>query len=361
MRVTAKQVAEKSGVSLATVSRVINRSGYVDATVRARIEAVMAEMGYVPNRTAKNLATGRTRTVGLIITSLQSPFFVRATEGIQDVLEAKGYHLLLCNTKFDTQIELENLQLLREGLLDGVITTAGSQTGEVMLELARKNYPIVFINRMFDQLKNEANRTGYVLADLTYSGRTIANYLLELSHRQIGIIYGSHNSTANRLRLEGLRQRLSEAGLSLDPELMRTVLYPNETGRSADGLWAYSETLELLQSHPEITALLVFYHPMLPGVLQALRDAGRKVPDTLSLVGFDDFPLAPYLDPPLTVMTQPVYEMGRAAARLLVQKIEDDTSRVAEPIVLRPELIIRRSCAPVSSRSQLLAARSAED
>ncbi len=359
MRITAKQVAQKAGVSLATVSRVINHSGYVEATVRTRIEAVMHELGYVPNRTAKNLATGRTKTVGLIITSLQSPFFVRATEGIQDVLEDKGYHLLLCNTKFDTQIELEDLQLLREGLLDGIITTAGSQTRAVMLELARQNYPIVFINRLFDELKGEANRTSYVLADLVYSGRTVANYLLQLGHRHIGLVCGSHNSTANQLRLKGLRQGLQDAGLSLASELMRSVLYPNETGRNTSasiGPWAYSETLELLQAHPEITALLVFYHPMLPGVLQALRDAGRKVPETLSLVGFDDFPLAPYLDPPLTVMTQPVYEMGRAAARLLVQKIEDETNQVAEPLVLRPELIIRRSCAPVEvSRWQILA------
>jgi LacI family transcriptional regulator len=315
----------------------------------------MAELGYIPNRLAKNLATGSTRTVGLIITSLQSPFFARATEGIQDVLADKGYHLVLCNTKFNTQIELDNLRLLQEGLLDGIITTAGNQTHEVMVGLARQNYPIVFINHIYEELKNEANRVGYVQADLAYSGRTVGRYLLELGHRQIGLLYGDHNSTANILRLEGLRVALQAQGVGLKPELMRTVAYPHESIKSynrSEGTWAYSETLELLQAHPEITALLVFYHPMLPGVIQALRDAGRSVPDSVSLVGFDDFPLAPYLDPPLTVMTQPVYEMGRAAARLLVQKIEDKRSQVAEPIVLKPELIIRRSCAPAPIRRQ---------
>ena len=357
MRITAKQVAEKSGVSLATVSRVINRSGYVEASVRARIEGVMAELNYVPNRIAKNLATGKTKTVGLVITSLQSPFFVRATEGIQDVLVDKGYHLLLCNTKFSKRIELDDLQLLQEGLLDGIITAAGMQTREVMLELARKNYPIVFINRLYEELKNEPNRVGYVVGDLVCSGRKATEYLLELGHRQIGgIVSGPLDSTANRLRLEGMRQALEEAGLKSDPELKRLVPYPNEAERNRAGgwLWGYSETLELLQSRPEITALEVFYHPLLPGVLQAIRDTGRVVPDNISLIGFDDFPLAPYLEPPLTIMGLPVYEMGRAAARLLVQKIEDKTSRVAEPMVLKPEMIIRRSCGPVPAKRSIL-------
>jgi DNA-binding LacI/PurR family transcriptional regulator len=122
-----------------------------------------------------------------------------------------------------------------------------------------------------------------------------------------------------------------------------------------EGAWAYSEALELLQTHPEITAILVFYHPMLSGVMQALRDVGRSVPDSLSLSGFDDFPLAPFLDPPLTVMASPVYEIGRAAARLLVQKIENPALQVAEPVVLRPELIIRRSCAPANLKYLSLA------
>lgn len=358
MRVTAKQVAEKAGVSLATVSRVINHSGYVEAGLRARIEAVLAELGYVPNRTAKNLVKGTTRTVGLVITSLESPFFVRLTEGIQAVLEDKGYHLLLCNTKFNTKIELEDLQLLREGMLDGIITSTGSQTHDVMLELVRDNYPVVFINRLFDELKEEPNRAGYVLGDLFYAGRTVVNHLLQLGHRNIAVLYGAYNSTANRLRLEGMQQAMTDWGLKPRPELIRSVPNPAElSGGNGDkeGAWAYSETLELLQTHPEITTILVFYHPMLSGVMQALRDVGRSVPDSLSLAGFDDFPLAPFLDPPLTVMASPVYEIGRAAARLLVQKIEDPTLRVAEPVVLKPELIIRRSCAPANLKYLTLA------
>lgn len=359
MRVTAKQVAEKAGVSLATVSRVINRSGYVEASVRARIEAVMAEVGYFPNRTAKNLATGKTKTVGLIITSLQSPYFIRLTEGIQDVLADKGYHLLLSNTKFSSKIELENLQLLREGMLDGVITSTGSLTHEVMVELVRQNYPMVFINRLFDEIKEEPNRAGFVLGDLRYAGQNVARYLLEQGHRNIAVLYGAANSTSNQLRLEGMREAFAERGLQLRPELLRCVPYPPELSGGLDdkeGAWAYSETLELLQTHPEVTAILVFYHPMLSGIMQALRDVGRKVPESVSLVGFDDFPLAPFLDPPLTVMAQPVYEIGRAAARLLVQKIEDPTLRVAEPIVLKPEFTIRRSCTPVVTKNLVLAA-----
>jgi len=359
VRVTAKQVAEKAGVSLATVSRVINRSGYVEASVRARIEAVMAEVGYVPNRTAKNLVTGRTKTVGLIITSLQSPYFIRLTEGIQDVLENKGYHLLLCNTKFNAKIELENLQLLREGMLDGVITSTGSLTHEVMVELIRQHYPMVFINRLFDEVKNEPARAGFVMGDLHYAGLNVTRHLLEQGHRQIAVLYGSANSTSNILRLQGMEKAMADYGLRPRPELLRCVPNPPELSSGLDdteGVWAYRETMELLQTHPEVSAILVFYHPMLSGIMKALREVGRKVPESVSLVGFDDFPLAPYLDPPLTVMGQPVYEIGRAAARLLVQKIEDPTLRVAEPIVLKPDFTIRRSIAPVPARYPAMAA-----
>jgi DNA-binding LacI/PurR family transcriptional regulator len=336
-------VAEKSGVSVATVSRVINNSGYVEAGVRVRIETIMQELGYVPNRLGKNLATGHSHTIGLVITTLQSPFFILATEGIQDVLEEEGYHLLLLNTKFNTRIEQNSLQLLRQGFLEGIITTTGGQTSRDWIELVRENYPVVFINRLFPELEEEPNRAGYVLADLVYSAQTVTEYLLEQGHHHIGIICGDHNSTANRLRLTGYRQALYTRGLAPDDGLVRNVFYPHNTGQ-----WAYTETVELLQAHPELTALLVFYHPLLPGVLNGLREMGRRVPDSVSLIGFDDFPLAPYLDPPLTVMTQPVYEMGRASARLLLEMVKDETPRIAKPLVLKPELIIRQSCVPVA-------------
>jgi DNA-binding LacI/PurR family transcriptional regulator len=343
VRVTIEQVAKRAGVSEATVSRVANRVGYVKDIKRQSVETAMAELGYVPNRLAKNLVAGSTKTIGLVITSLQSPFFVKATEGIQEVLREKGYHLLLCNTKFDKEIELANLQLLREGLLDGIITTAGTQTKPEMLELTRQNYPIVFINRLYDELNGEENRSGYVRADLIYSGRTATEYLLGLGHRHFGILSGAHHSTANYLRLEGHFQAIQVYNLERKFTNTQHVAYPFENGMS-DGVWGYSETMELLQTHPEITALLYFYHPMLPGVLRALRELGRTVPDSLSLIGFDDFPLAPYLDPPLTLIAQPVYEMGKAAARLLLQIIENNPNRTIEPIILKPELIIRRSC-----------------
>jgi DNA-binding LacI/PurR family transcriptional regulator len=353
VRITAKQVAEKAGVSLATVSRVINRSGYVEAGLRSRIETVMAELGYVPNRNAKNLATGHTRTVGLIITSLRSPYFVRLTEGIQDVLEGKGYHLLLCNTKFNAKIELDDLQLLREGMLDGVITATGSLTHDVMLDLIRQNYPMVFINRIFEEIGEEPNRAGYVMGDLVYAGKVAVNHLLQQGHRNIAVLYGAANSTANKLRLAGMQQAFAEHGIDSRPELLHCVQHPPGlfgVDSDTESNWAYSETMEILQSHPEVTAILVFYHPMLSGVMQALRDAGRPVPESVSLIGFDEFPLAPFLDPPLTVMAQPVYEIGRAAARALVQKIEDPTLSVSKTIILKPKLIIRQSVAPASPK-----------
>jgi LacI family transcriptional regulator len=131
-------------------------------------------------------------------------------------------------------------------------------------------------------------------------------------------------------------------GLSEECTTVQGVLsYPTQMG---EGLWGYSEAMELLQTHPDITALFFFYHPMLPGVLRALRELGRTVPDSLSLIGFDDFPLASYMDPPLTIMAQPSYEMGKSAARLLLQIIEDNPKRPKDPLIIKPELIIRRSC-----------------
>lgn len=354
-KITARQIAAQTGVSIATVSRTINNNGYVHADVRARIEAAMRDLGYLPNQAARNLATGRTRTVGLVLQTLHSPAFVDMTEAIQMTLREKGYFLLMCNTQFNQQIETDYLRLVQSGMLDGMITNAINDTATEMRQLVQQNYPIVFINRSLTGIEGQPTRTGFVQMDLQHATFLATDYLAGLGHRRIGVMTGDMQLSTQQRRLGGYREALQARGLEFDPLLVRAVAVNRheavEAGqlapKNANALHEATvrATGEFLTAIPDVSALIVIYHTMLPGVLQAIRQVGRRVPDDLSLVAFSDFPMAPFLDPPLTVVAQPSTEMGHKAADMLVALIEQP-SQPAEHVLLRPELIVRQSCKP---------------
>ncbi len=352
-KITVRQIAAQTGVSVATVSRTINNNGYVQADVRARIEAAMQELGYLPNQAARNLATGRTRTVGLVLQTLHSPAFVEMTEAIQATLRAKGYFLLMCNTHFDPQIETDYWRLVQSGMLDGIITNAINDNAAEMRRLVQQNYPIVFINRALEGIQAES-RTGFVQMDLQHAAFLATDYLAGLGHRRIGVVTGNVRLSTQQRRLGGYREALQAHSLEFDPRLVLAVsAHDAQNDAPTEALYqaTVAATSAFLQSQPDISALVVTYHTLLPGVLQAIRQAGRRVPNDLSLIAFSDFPLAPFLDPPLTVVAQPSTEMGHKAAEMLLSLVEPKSSPAERHVLLKPTLIVRSSCAQITPSS----------
>jgi LacI family transcriptional regulator len=369
-KITVKHIAEQTGVSVATVSRALNNSGYVHTDVRARIEATMQRLGYVPNMAARNLATGRTRTVGLVLQTLHSPAFVEMTEAIQLTLREKGYFLLMCNSQFNKQIELDYLQLVQRGMLDGIITNATNDTESQLRQLVQGNYPIVFINRSLNGHNALEYRTGFVQVDLQHATFLATDHLLSLGHRCIGVVTGEMTLSTQHRRLEGYRQALQKYAVAFNPKLICAV---GATAVGAADAEMKTHSLHnvtmgavenMIASQPNLTAFIVVYHTQLPAVMQAIQNKKKCVPDDLSLVAFSDFSLAPFMCPPLTVVAQPSAEMGKYAADMLISLIEHvpaseqaqieqiehtqaDVSFLRQ-ILLKPSLIVRESCRSVN-------------
>ncbi len=328
-RVTISDVAREAGVSLMTVSRVINDKGEISQATRQRVHEVIERLGYRPSGIARGLATQRTGTLGLVVPDMANPFFSDVARGVEDRARAAGYNVFICNTDESPQREIAALESLEEKRVDGLVLCS-SRLHEEGLRAALDHHPAaVLINRRMSTYHVDA----VLLADR--EGALVATqHLLRGGHRAIGFLSGPVTSYSSHQRARGYRAALTEAGISLNPDWNRACSYEVEGGR---------ETARLLVSeHPELTALFCYNDLVAVGALQACADLGRCVPEELALVGFDDIPMAALVNPPLTTCRVPRYELGDHAMRLLLKRVEG-LSEAHDEIVLYPELIVRAS------------------
>jgi len=334
-RVTMSDVAREAGVSLMTVSRVVNDKGEISPATRQRVLAVIERLGYRPSGIARGLATRHTSTLGLVIPDVSNPFFSEVARGAEHVAYAEGYNVFLCNTEEDPERELAVLESLEEKRVDGVLLCS-SRLDDGALRQAVAHHPaVVLVNR---RLANEA--AGRVLVDDETGGRAAVQHLLQAGHRAVGFLAGPPTSHSGQERAKGYRAALAAAGLPYNPAWVRPCP-PTVAG----GL---ETTRHLLTACPELTALFCYNDLVAVGALQACAELGRAVPTDLAIVGFDDIPLAALVTPPLTTCHVPRYELGRQAMRLLLDRINGCTEECQE-IVLRPELVVRAS-APCVAR-----------
>jgi len=329
-RVTMAQVAREAGVSLMTVSRVINDKEGVGQATRERVQAVVEQLGYRPSDIARGLVTKRTGTLGLVMPDVANPFFAEVARGAEHVAYDAGYNLFLCSTGEDTQRELEMLQSLEEKRVDGVLVCS-SRLEESVLEEAIASHPaVVLLSRRL-----ESDDVGIVMINDVEGGQMATEHLLRAGHRAIGFLAGPPISESGRSRAQGYRATLVAAGVSLDPDWTCHCLPTVEGGREmARGL---------LAAHPELTALFCHNDLVAIGALQACADLGRAVPTDIAIVGFDDIPLAALVSPSLTTCRVPRYEMGSQAMQLLLEKISGCAGEECKEIIFQPELVVRDS------------------
>ncbi len=329
-RVTMADVAREAGVSLMTVSRVVNEKGEVSPATRQCVLEVIEQLGYRPSAIARGLATQRTGSLGLVMPDVANPFFSDVAHGAEHVAYAEGYNIFLCNTDEDPQRELSVLQSLEEKQVDGVVLCS-SRLDDSELEAALAHHPAaVLVNRRLEG----GGVVGSVLIDDEAGGRLATQHLLQAGHRAVGFLAGPLASRSSRQRAKGYRAALAAADLPHHPDWTRHCSPVVESGRET--------ARHLLTTYPELTAFFCYNDLVAVGALQACADLGRRVPDDLAVVGFDDILLAALVIPPLTTCRVHRYELGAQAMRLLLDQINGCHDECTE-IVLQPELIVRAS------------------
>lgn len=334
-----QDVAKHAGVSISTVSRVLNGTARVNAEVAARVRTAVEELHYHPSHAARTLQTNRSQIIGLLITDIQNPFFTTLIRGVEDVAQRNGYSVILCNSDEDASKERQYIAVLcAERVAGAIIVPTGERQRDLKL-FQELNIPIVAVDRRIAGRDTDA-----VLVDNVSGAHQAVTHLLSNGYRRIGVITGLLATTTGRERLEGYRQALREFGVEHDIKLERYGSFKEESG--------WQLTNELLDLEPAIDALFVENNLMTLGALKALYTRHLRIPEDIAVVGFDEMPWGALSSISLTAVTQPVYELGSTAALRLFQRLQNPGALTHQEIVLAPTLCIRGSS---RSRSQLLA------
>lgn len=327
---TIADVAKRAGVSTATVSRHLAGQRVREASaVQASIDA----LEFRASQVARSLKSGVTRTIGLVVPDVSNPFFAAVAKGVESVSRQLGLNVFLSNT--DEDVELEN-GVLQEliGRVDGVILVPAREEADNTEALRRAGVPIVLLDRWL----NNADDLDSVLVDSHGGASQAARYLLNLGHRRIGLISGPLDTTPGRERHNGFVEVLESAGVEAEPALVQMGDFKVDSG--------YQATLRLLGLPSGVTAIFAANNLMSIGMLRALHHMGVRVPDEVSVIGFDDLELAELLSPPLSVVSRPAVEQGVLAMRLLSNRIEGKGPGKRQHLVLDTGLTVRGSCGP---------------
>lgn len=326
---TIRDVAQRAGVAPITVSRVVNHDGYVSAETRVRVEAAIAELGYVPNRLARGLRSKRTYTLALVLTDITNPFWTTVARGVEDVAESAGFNVILCNTDESEEKQEKYLRVLLQKQVDGFIMAPASSTAEPVTLIQQQGAPVVVIDRQVPAVVDIAR------CDSEGGAYQLTQHLLALGHRHIAILSGAPAVSTAADRVAGYRCALADAGLTVD----EAYIFHREFTQSAGDAMAR----QAMALSPRPTALFAVNNFIAIGAFRALQDLGMRVPEDVSLVAFDDLPPALMLEPFLTVASQPAYEMGRRATELLLQRLTGDAPEAYQHIVLPITMIVRQS------------------
>ncbi len=334
MQPTIADVARHAGVSTATVSRVINSQSVVAPATRERVQAAVRELGYQPNALAASLVRRRSHTLGVVLPDISNPFFPEVVRGLEDAAHASGYNVILCNSDLDTAKEIEYFEVLRQKRVDGLIYHSGTITADHLDAFRRLKLPVVLA-----ATHDPRGELPCVLVDNRQAAAEAMEHLIGLGHGRIAVVTGS-DPVSGESRLQGYRDALTRHGLTLDDGLALQAQW------TADE--AYQVTRELLKRRPLPTAIAAASDLMALGVMGALRDGGIRVPEDVSVIGFDNIRLAGTIRPALTSMSQPMYDIGKEAALLLIRCLaeEEPDSFRGRRLVLPHRLVVRESTAP---------------
>jgi LacI family transcriptional regulator len=327
---TISDVAQRAGVSLSTVSHVVNGTRHVSADTKAIVERAIKDLGFMPNAVARSLARAATNAVGIAISTSTNSYFMDVVCAIETACSEQGQMVFLADTKDDPEIELEVVRALHQRRVDGIILAPSADPERKAIRYIQEhNIPCVLVDRLIDEDLDQVGVTNGP------SMKQLVKHLIALGHKRIALIAGQPNFTTTLERIEGYYAALNEHGIGIDPALV----HPGNATVAA----AAEAATKLFRSSKPPTAIAAGNNLAMIGVMQAVRSAGLRVPSDIALAGFDDFEWADCFEPRLTVMAQPCAEIGRNAAVLLSQRIKDE-HRPRVSVRLDPKLVVRASC-----------------
>ncbi len=328
-RPTINDIAKRAGLSKASVSRALNGKQDVDPDTRQRVMTLATQMGYVPSASARALSNGRSNCLGLLVPTLTWPWILEVLRGVAAEIESSGYSLILYTTAEGEESERAFMsQVVPAGAVDGLALVIPLGMLDYVEHLAKGGLPVVVVDDRghYPDLPTVATTN-------VEGGRTATRHLIEEGRQRIAMLNGPRDFGCNRERLEGYKSALKEAGLRFDPRHVIDSDFKETGGASAMSA--------LLEADPRLDAVFVANDMMAFGAMRALRSAGRLIPDDVAVVGFDDVPASAMTHPPLTTIRQPLYEMGRTAASMVMAAVRGEP--IAQRIELPTSLVIRES------------------
>lgn len=324
---TIKEIAKLANVSSATVSKILNgKDQYISEATRQRVLEIVEREGYIPNAIAKSLKIKSTKTIGIVIPDVMNLFFSELARGIEDAAEKKGYSVILCNSDNKESKEEKYIQILQEKMVDGIILTASERS--VSKSLKRRNTPMILLDRDISIDDN----VGRIVVDNEDGAYNATNFLIDKGCKNIGFISSDNINKSSGERFKGYKKAILEKGIEYDDEKIFLQNYTIETG--------YKGTMTLLEE-TKIDGICCGNDLIAIGAIKALKEKGIDVPGEIKVIGFDDIQVSQYMDPPLTTIKQPIYEMGEEAVKMLVAIIERKEVNMVK--VLKTELIERGS------------------
>lgn len=329
--VTIKDIAREVGVSPSTVSRALSDSPLISQATKERVHTVAKRLGYERNELARALVKGSSEAIGLVVPDITNPFFADIARGVGEVAHAFGYGVILCNTAESLERGLNYIRLLRRKRVDGLIITNATRNDPVAKQLVSSKTPFILVSRLWEGIE-----TSYVTGDDYYGARQAVEHLIALEHKRIGFIGGPAAVQSSNDRMQAYRTVLQEHGIAPQEEWIRYAGFTQQAGREA-GKRMLSLTVRptAIFAANDVTAL---------GVLEAAEDLGLRVPEDLSLVGYDNISYAALPRIQLTTVAQPAFEMGKIATEWLISTLAGERRKPLRR-VLKPHLVVRRTTA----------------
>ena len=328
--VTIKDIAKRANVSVATVSHVMNKTRFVSKILQDRVKKAIEELDYHPNIMAGSLRSRKTRVIGLIVPDNSNQLFAALSKSIEQVSSSSDYNLMLCNSSYDFEMELSCIGVIRSKKVDGLIIIPTMTSPDPINQLVDNKLPVVILHHILLGCRADS-----VIVNNIEGTYEATRHLIDLGHRHIGYIDRPVDLPHSRERLNGYKKALEEKGIKEDDNVIRCNGFKYING---------SETMKnLLKQKPEMTAVLAFNDTIAIGAIRAIDDKGLKVPDDISIVGFDDIELCSFITPRLTTVHFPKYKMAEEAVGLLLKRVKNPAVKKPVKKVLPLDLVVRES------------------